>query len=188
MRRTEVALICVLAALPAAAQEDLLPPERPRSQQEIERAHELEAQLAERRTLLRAHQITGLTLLAAMGTTVVLGQLEYSDKYGGGGDTGRWHLPHQVASYATAGIFAAAGVLALLAPSPFERQKRVDTATLHKIAVATATAGMVAQVALGIAAARSEGSLSQRDLALAHQWIGYATAAATATGFVVLTF
>ena len=123
-----------------------------------------------------------------MGATTVLGQLDYSDKYGGGGDTGKWLLAHRVASYGTAGIFTAAGLLALFAPTPFERGTHLDTATLHKTCMAVATAGMIAQVALGIATAHSEGRLDQRDLALAHQLIGYTTLAATTAGFLMLTF
>jgi hypothetical protein len=59
---------------------------------------------------------------------------------------------------------------------------------LHKIAMAVATAGMVAQVVLGPITGSKEGQLSQRDFALAHQIIGYTTLVATYTGFLVLTF
>lgn len=167
---------------------DLLPAEKPQDPAELAAARVLDEKLAERRLLLRVHQVTGIALLATMGAAVVLGQLQYADKYGGGHDTGKWHAPHQIVSYGAAGLFAAAGILALVAPQPFERQKRIDTAVLHKTAMAIATAGMVAQVVLGIATAHSEGSLSQRDLARAHQIIGYTTFAATATGFTVLLF
>ncbi len=167
---------------------DLLPPPKPPSPAEAARARKLEEELRERRSLLQIHQGLGFALLGAMATTTVLGQLEYADKYGGGGDTGKWHASHQIASYATAGIFAGAGLVALLAPAPTARPGRVDTAVLHRIAMAIATAGMVAQIALGIASARSEGRLAQRDYAVAHQITGYATVAATATGFVVLAF
>ena len=65
---------------------------------------------------------------------------------------------------------------------------RLSTATVHKTCMAVATAGMVAQVVLGLVAASKEGKLSQRDFALAHQIIGYTTAAATAGGFVAITW
>ena len=65
---------------------------------------------------------------------------------------------------------------------------RLDTAMLHKIAMGVATAGMVTQIALGFVTASKEGTVAQRDYALAHQIIGFTTFAATATGFAVLTF
>lgn len=191
MNRRWLALPLLLAAVAARAQPapddfELLPPAK--AEVPAEAAPKLEEELHQRRTMLWIHQATGLTMLAAMGTTAVLGQLEYSDKYAGGGDTGQWHAPHQVAAYSTAVLFTGAGMLALLAPAPMERTGRIDTVTVHKIAMATATAGMIAQVVLGIAAARNDGAPSQRDFALAHQIIGYGTLAATATGFFALTF
>jgi hypothetical protein len=47
---------------------------------------------------------------------------------------------------------------------------------------------MASQVILGVITSRSEGKISQRDFALAHQIIGYTTLAATTAGFFVLTF
>lgn len=167
---------------------DLLPPEKPPDADAVRRQAELTQALARRRSLLNLHQAGGITLLAAMAATVVVGQLNYDDKYGGGGDTGKYRFTHQALGYGTAGIFAATGLLALFAPSPFDKPLRLDTATLHKMSMLVATVGMVSQVALGILTAHREGQISQRDFALAHQIIGYTTFAATATGFVVLTF
>lgn len=151
-------------------------------------AEELTRKLALRRSLLGKHQLLGFLNLGAVATATVLGQLNYTDKYGGGGDTEKFRLAHRVAAYSAAGLFAATGLLALLAPSPLEKPARLDTATLHKAAMLAATAGMAAQVVLGVLALRSEGNLRQRDLALAHQVTGYATLAATAAGVAVLTF
>lgn len=167
---------------------DLLPPEKPPDADAVRRQAELTDALAHRRSLLRLHQVGGIALLASMATTVVVGQLNYADKYGGGGDTGKYRTTHKVLAYGTSGIFAATGLLALLAPAPFDKPLRLDTATLHKMSMLVATAGMVSQVALGIITSRREGQVSQRDFALAHQIIGYTTFAATAAGFVVLTF
>ncbi len=97
-------------------------------------------------------------------------------------------LARQIAAYTAAGIFTATALLAVLAPNPLDKSLRLDTATLHKAAMAVATAGLVTQIVLGIVTAHSEGSLSQRDVALAHQIVGYTTLAATAAGFLVLTF
>lgn len=167
---------------------DLLPPEKPPDADALRRQAELTRSLARRRSLLNLHQVGGLALLATMAATVVVGQLNYADKYGGGGDTGKYRTTHRVLAYGTSGIFAATGLLALLAPAPFDKPLRLDTATLHKMSMLVATAGIVLQVALGIITSRHEGQVSQRDFALAHQIIGYATFAATTTGFVVLTF
>jgi hypothetical protein len=167
---------------------ELLPPEKPPDAAAVARQAELTRALERRRQLLRLHQLGGFATLATMTATVIVGQLNYNDKYGGGGDTGRYHLTHQALAYTTAGVFTATGLLALFAPSPFEKPLRFDTATLHKTAMLVATTGLVAQVVLGILTARHEGSVSQRDFALAHQIVGYTTLAATAAGFGVLFF
>jgi len=167
---------------------DLLPQARPVDA--AQRALELNLQhdLNVRRTMLQLHQIGGFATIASLGATVIVGQLNYSDKYGGGGDTGKYHSAHQILAYSSAGIFAATGLLALFAPSPFDKPLRLDTATLHKVSMGVATAGMVAEVVLGIITSRKEGQISQRDLALTHQIIGYTTLAATTTGFAILFF
>ncbi|MFL5249285.1 MAG: hypothetical protein ACJ79V_15820, partial [Myxococcales bacterium] len=95
---------------------------------------------------------------------------------------------HSISAYTTAGVFAATGLLAFLAPNPFEKPLRVDTVTMHKASMIVATAGMATQIILGIATAGKEGTPAQRDLALAHQIVGYTTLVATYTGFLVLTF
>ncbi len=181
------------SAPPAAAAKpddnfDLLPPEARPDAAALAKEEETQKALSTRRTMLQLHQLGGFATLAALSATVVLGQLNYSDKYGGGGDTGKYHAPHSIAAYSAAGIFAATGLFALFAPSPFDKPLRLDTATLHKASMAVATAGMVAEIALGILTASKEGSVSQRNLALAHQIIGYTTLGATATGFAVLIF
>jgi hypothetical protein len=175
---------------PAAADQDfdLLAPQKPPDEAAKERDRQLMQQLGRRRTMLQLHQLGGYATMATLTAAVVLGQVNYLDKYGGGGDTGRWMTPHAIAAFTAAGVFTATGLLALFAPSPLEKPSRVDTVTLHRIAMAVATAGMVAQVVLGPITASKEGQLSQRDFALAHQIVGYTTLVATYTGFLVLTF
>jgi hypothetical protein len=167
---------------------DLLPPEKVPDAATHAQEEETQRQLGRRRTMLQLHQAFGFATIASVGAAVVLGQLNYNDKYGGGGDTGRFRAAHGVAAYASATIFATTGVLALLAPSPFDKPLRIDTGTLHKTSMAVATAGMAAEIVLGILTGTKEGRISQRDVALAHQIIGYTTLAATTTGFLVLTF
>jgi hypothetical protein len=84
-------------------------------------------------------------------------------------------------------LFAAAGTLALLAPNPTEKQIRLDSATLHKTFMGIAAAGFAAEIVLGFVAASREGKISQRDFALAHQIVGYATLTSAAAGFAILT-
>ncbi len=183
-------LITKLAPAPVSSSDDfdLLAPAPVFDKAQLAQAHLLEEQLATRRTMLGVHQIAGFVNLAGVATAVVLGQLNYNDKYAGGGDTEKYITAHKVAAYGSAGIFAATGLLALLAPSPIDQPTRLSTATVHKTCMAVATAGMVAEVVLGIVAASKNGSLSQRDFALGHQIIGYTTAVATAGGFIAITW
>jgi cytochrome b561 len=164
---------------------DLLPKEKapdPVLQKELQR------QLALRRQMLQLHQLGGFVTLGAMGATVALGQANYSDKYGGGGDTRKYMVWHRWFGIGTAVVFAATGALAVFAPSPPPKPVRLDTATVHKISLAIASVGMLTQIILGPIIASKEGQLSQRDFALAHQIVGYTTLVATATGAVALTF
>jgi hypothetical protein len=167
---------------------DLLAPAPVLDSAQLASAQELEAKLKLRRKLLGLHQVAGFVNLAALGTAVVLGQLSYTDKYGGGGDTQKYITAHGVAAYTSAGIFAATGLLALFAPSPIDQPARLSTATVHKTLMAVATAGMAAQILLGIVLPQKEGSISQRDFALAHQIIGYSTLAATTGGFIAIAW
>ena len=191
------AALCLLSVSRAAAQQtapskpaddfELLPPEKPPDAAELLRQHQVEEGIARRRALLTVHQAVGLGMLAGLVTTVVLGQLNYQDKYGGGGDTGRWYNAHRDAALITSALFVTAGTLALLAPNPTEKRIRLDTVTLHKTFMGIAAAGFAAEIVLGFVAASREGKISQRDLALAHQIVGYATLTSAAAGFAILT-
>ena len=167
---------------------DLLPKEKLPDAAGQARAAEIERKIGLRRKLLQLHQLGGFLTLGALTLTVVSGQLNYQDKYGGGGDTARFRQLHLLSSYGAAAIFATTGLLAILAPNPTDKPVRLDTATLHKIFLAIATAAMVSEVVLGPLTGSAEGTLRQRDLALAHQIIGYTALASTAAGFFVLTF
>jgi hypothetical protein len=174
---------------------DLLPPEKAPDAATLAQQKEINDKIRRRRTMLKLHQLGGFATLASLTVATTLGQLDYLDKYAGGGDSGRWLAPHAVASYTAAAIFTGTALLAVLAPNPTEKPLRLDTATLHKVAMSIAALGYASQIVLGILAARSEGAqvgpaarLRQRDYALAHQIVGYATFAAAAGGFLVLTF
>jgi len=149
-----------------------------------------DAALKRRRTMLDLHQKIGLGLVALQAATTVVGQLNYSDKYGGTAPpvTGRYELSHSVLAYTTLGVFAVNGALALLAPGSQVKKKEWDRTTLHKVGMALAAAGMAAQGVVGIWADRREGYLDQKRLATTHLVIGYATLVAVGVGVGAIVF
>ncbi|HVP67951.1 MAG TPA: hypothetical protein VMT17_11870 [Anaeromyxobacteraceae bacterium] len=140
-----------------------------------------------RRTLLDWHQGLGLGMFALQLATTVVGQLNYDDKFGGA-NTNKYAQTHAVLAYSTFALFIAAGTLALVAPAAPERRDGFDRISLHKIGMFTATAGMAAQVALGIWTTSREGYLNQQSIATAHLVVGYVTLLAVATGVGALVF
>lgn len=161
---------------------ELLPPPEKKGNPELDR------QVETRRELLTLHQGVGFATWATLAATVVVGQLDFNDRFRGGGDTGKYHGWHTGLAYSSAALFAGTAALALLAPKPYPTPARLDTAMLHKIAMGTAAVGMVTQIVLGITARGQTGSESERHLATAHQIVGYATFAAFTTGVVVFLF
>ena len=143
------ALAQTAPAQPPANDFELLSPEKAPDPAEVARGKELSRELSRRRSMRQLHQLGGFVTLAAVAAPVVVGQLNYLDKYGGGGDTGRYIVLHRWMGIGTTTIFTATGLLAVLAPSPLPKQLRLDTATVHKVAMTVAAAGMLAQVILG---------------------------------------
>jgi hypothetical protein len=141
-----------------------------------------------RRRMLQLHQGFGFATLVLVAATCVLGQLNYIDEFGGGNYTQKYMTPHLVLASASAATFATTGLLALIAPTPYKKPLKADAALLHKVMMGIATAGMVAQFALGIASAKNGGELFQRDLALTHLVTGYVTFASMATGYLAFVF
>ena len=148
-----------------------------------------DSQLSLRRGMLVGHQALGFGLLAIdLGATIV-GQLNYNDHFVSGAPTFRYQSAHRTLAWATVGTFAVTGALAVFAPSPPRRVSQgFDRMALHKLCMASATAAMVAQAALGMATAGREGQLNQQDLGKVHLAIGYFTFAALAIGFGALVF
>ncbi len=141
-----------------------------------------------RRKMLTLHQAFGFTTLGVMALQLVLGQLHYLDKYGGGDLTNRFQMAHLTVGIASTASFAATGILAVAAPNPFERKLKVDRALFHKVMMTLATAGMVAQMIMGPVSASLDGNLNQRGLALGHLVTGYATWAFLASGMLAFVF
>lgn len=140
-----------------------------------------------RRTMLKWHQGVGLGMFALQLATTVVGQLNYGDKFGGD-NTGKWVQPHAVLAFSTLAAFVATGTLAILAPKPLASHEGFDRVSLHKVAMFTAAAGMLAQGVLGVWTQSREGYLNQQSIGAVHLAIGYVTLAAVATGIGALVF
>jgi hypothetical protein len=166
---------------PGSLEFDLLgaPPPQP---------HVDEGALRLRRTMLTLHQGIGFGLVALQLATTIVGQLNYSDRFANGPSTGKYQLTHAALAYSTLIVFAGNGLLALLAPAPPEKREGLDRVTLHKVAMFTAAAGMVAEGVLGVATTQREGYLNQPSFAAAHLVVGYVTLAAVLAGVGVLVF
>jgi hypothetical protein len=147
-----------------------------------------DARMRKRRQYLQWHQRVGLAVGSLELATVVVGQLNYNDKFGTA-NTGRYELSHAVLAYTTFAAFAVGGTLALLAPRPVDKPSRGwDRMRVHKIGMALATAGMIAQAVYGIQTRNREGYLDKEQIAQTHLVIGYATLAASAVAVGVLVF
>jgi hypothetical protein len=176
-----------LAAPAASSQFDFdLLPEKPKSAADLLLAQEIDHEFLVRRRVLKLHQAFGIATVALLAATVVIGQLSYSDKFGGP-DSGKYEVWHDCFEAAATVSFATTGLLALFAPVPFPK-KTNGTMLVHKISMLTATAGFVAEIILGIVTVSLEGHENQQTLATAHLITGYSTAAATATGVGALFF
>ena len=180
-------LFALLAcALRARAQEpgdiDLLGP--PKAVKPID-----EDAVRRRRTMLQLHQGVGLGMFALELANTVVGQLNYSDKFAAGPNTGKYLLAHQITAYSTLVAFAGTGLLAVFAPTPIPRKPEgFDRLSLHKLSMGVATLGMASEAVLGIWAHGREGYLNQPDLAAAHLVIGYVTLAAVSLGVGAIVF
>ncbi|MFP2924602.1 hypothetical protein ACLESO_05175 [Pyxidicoccus sp. 3LG] len=149
---------------------------------------ELEKRISRRRTMLKLHQGLGFALVGGLAATTVVGQLQFNDSFRGGGDDRNLLGLHRGLAIGTSAIFATVGMLGLLAPEPFEKEFKWDTVTFHKIFMTLATVGMLAQVILGIMATNRYGRLSERDMATAHQVVGFTTMGAVTAGVLTLFF
>jgi cytochrome b561 len=142
-----------------------------------------------RASMLGIHQKLGLGLAALTLATTVVGQLNYNDKYGANPPvTGKYEAAHTVLAFTTLGVFAIDGTIALLAPGNPVKTDRYDRVTVHKVGMALATVGMLAQGVVGVYANQQEGRIDQAKIARTHLVIGYATLAAMAVAVSALVF
>jgi hypothetical protein len=150
---------------------------------------ELDAKVKRRRRMLQAHQAFGFITLGLLGATLVVGQINYDDKFSRDGTySGVYQLPHLGLAAASAATFMTTGLLALLAPNPYAKPIKADAALVHKVMMGLATAGMVTQLILGPISSSREGKLEQRDFALGHLAMGYATFVLMAAGALAYVF
>jgi hypothetical protein len=170
-----------------------LMPEKPKltAAEEAERARhalEIERKVRLRRKLLVTHQGFGFATLGLLAVTMVLGTLNYVDKYGGGNDDGTYYNLHTGFAITTSLSFAATGGLALFAPNPYPKPIKLDAALAHKVLMILATAGFVTQLVMGPIIAAREGHVDQKALALSHLVVGYATWGFMAGGTLAFVF
>jgi hypothetical protein len=135
------------------------------------------AQLQRRRHLLVWHRVLGFATLTLLAAANVLGTLNYYDKYDARGiDNGAFTGWHEGLSIGATATFGVSGVLGLVARGPDpQRQLKRGRALAHKISMAAAAVGFVAEIVLGSVAGISDGKLYQRDLAVSHVALGWAT-------------
>jgi cytochrome b561 len=168
---------------------DLFADEKQKTPQEKEKlelvTRNLERKVKLRRSMLEWHQGFGFATLGLLAATLVIGQLNYQDKFSPDGEyTGRYNQAHLDLGVTTSALFAVTGTLALFAPNPYPKPIKLDAALLHKVSMAAATACFLAQVILGPISLHEEGTLHQRPLALAHLVVGYGAFAFMATGTI----
>src|SRR5581483_1695512 len=148
----------------------------------------LESRVRLRRKLLTAHQALGFATLGLLAVANILGTLLYVDKYGGGTDTGDLYPYHESFAIAATAALTATAITALAAPNPYPKPIKFDAAFVHKASIAIAAACFVAQIILCPVAGHYEGSLIQKDLALAHLVTGWGAAAFMTVGTLAYVF
>jgi hypothetical protein len=148
-------------------------PEEAARREQKQRAFDRRVKL--RRDLLRLHQGFGFATLAALAATLIIGQLNYLDRFDRSeAFSNRYQSAHLGLGIGTSALFATTAMLALVAPNPYKKPLRFDPALIHKASMAAAAACFVTQLILGPIAASKAGTLDERPLALAHLVIGYA--------------
>jgi hypothetical protein len=138
---------------------------------------EVESKASTRRWMLKTHQTLGVATWLLLASTVIVGQLNYNQLYGGGGGSSKWQTPHRYLVVSTSIAFAGTGTFAIFAPNPYPKPLHFDTGLVHRMAVIGATLGMLAEGYLGWVATHeaNAGNPQSRTMARAHQAIGYTT-------------
>ena len=74
-----------------------------------------------RRRILLTHQMLGFVALASLTATVVVGHLNYYDRYVSADFSNRYQTAHMGLATATTALFGTTAILALAAPNPYPR-------------------------------------------------------------------
>jgi hypothetical protein len=146
-----------------------------------------ESAVKSRRLMLNLHQAVGMLLVAGTVGSIVTGQLNYNDKFGGD-NSDRYRLAHQIFTYPTIGLAAVTAGFAIAAPVPIKKDERFSRMTIHKIGQFTGLVGWLAQLGLGLWTVGREGYTNQKAIGMAHLVVGYATIAGLAVGEGAVVF
>ncbi len=144
---------------------------------------DIEAKVRLRRGMLKAHQAFGFITLGVLAATLVIGTLNYVDKFGEGGNySGIYNDAHLGLAITSSATFTTGALLGLTAPNPYPKKIKLDGALVHKVSMAIASACFIANLILGPISASHAGQLDQRDYATAHLVLGYAAFGFMTTG------
>jgi hypothetical protein len=140
-----------------------------------------------RRRVLTAHLGVGIATLGLLAATLVLGTLNYVDKFEEG-STGRYNLPHLAFASISSAAFTTTAILGLAAPVPYKKPIRADAALAHKVLMGFAAACFAANLIMGPISVARAGTLDQRPFAQAHLAVGYGAFAFMGGGVLAWVF
>lgn len=163
-------LIFNIPMLARAEGTDLLPP----PESPLVDTKKIDEEILSRRTDLKWHQGLGIATLVLLTATTVVGQLNYNDVISGAG-TQKYQTAHKSLAIGSTLTFTGAGIMALVAPTPFPKKAQFDTTTLHKITMTLTALAMAGQIGLGVWSRNSRGTVNEEPRASAHLALGYAT-------------
>jgi len=135
-----------------------------------------ESEMHLRRNMLGLHQLGGFVTLAAMASTMFVGQKVYN---------GQRDLRqiHKALAYTTVAAYFSTATLALFTPPPQIRRNEWSTISAHKLLGTLHFTGMLAMPVLGTLI--RDGHAELRPV---HLGVGYATLAAFSAALLVITF
>jgi hypothetical protein len=135
------------------------------------------------------HRALGFATLALLTATNVLGTLDYYDRFDArGSNTGQFSPWHEGVALGTTASFVGTGILGLIARAPEPRPTQLARVRAHQIGMGLAALGFAAQLVLGPITSISDGKLYQRDLAVTHVVLGWATLGFMGAGVLSYVF
>jgi hypothetical protein len=129
-----------------------------------------------RRNMLGLHQLGGLVTLAAMVSTVVLGQKVYN------GNTDLSQI-HKALAWTTIGTYSTTALLGIFTPPPLVRRKNWSSISTHKLLGTLHLTGMIMTPIIGTLVAGNH-----EELKMIHLASGYATTVIFGAAMLVVTF